>query len=625
MLVFWFAFVSLRRALATPSLRLGHGRRFVVEDDRFFETASIPRRSVVVIQLENEFGDYGDCSKNENDARYMRHLYDLATQHLGTDVIYSTVSPARNLDRVAVGATIAACCDGRRRPRGGLRRGLCFAKAFNAPGHSPKMWTELWTGWYTHWVDARRRTRRRRSGPAPSRWRASRTRRSRSTWRTAASYGYWSGANDLAPGGPTFAADDVLRHNAPAGAATTPLAPTAAHTFAAIRDAIAAVYGAPPDEPPAVPKRAYGAGLLKRVGDLDRGVPAPRPAAVAGLPFRPLDGAATASPVFLRGVLTIDGAPADTYLDTRGLSKGIIWLNGRMLGRFWETAGPQHALRAGALLELGQNDVIVLDLDGQPPALQSRASQRWLPKTRHHASLLNRDEAAPRVDGSMPASPRRATQRKSAGADEMTSRAAAAAATTTSCAGWCGGALGACGRRLDDGRAGNLLVAAVGGWVALASASLVLGFGRGKDFALLRRARRGAVVDRVFGDGFAAHVEEGAYRPGACAWPSRRPRARTARRSPRADWLRAFERSGQSRCIDFLLIAHGDAYKALLELALKLDLLNRGCVVVADGGGPDYARFVKNDARFRTTAHASDAGELLVAAYQGRRSDAYAA
>ena len=121
-------------------------------------------------------------------------------------------------------------------------------------------------------------------------------------------------------------------------------------------------------------------GLLKRVGDLDRVTCLPLdPAAVAALPFRPLDGAATASPVFLRGVLTIDGAPADTYLDTRGLSKGIIWLNGRMLGRFWETAGPQHALYAPApFLKSGKNDVIVLDLDGkQPPTLQSRASQRW--------------------------------------------------------------------------------------------------------------------------------------------------------------------------------------------------------------------------------------------------------
>ena len=82
----------------------------------------------------------------------------------------------------------------------------------------------------------------------------------------------------------------------------------------------------------------------------------------------------------------------------------------------------------------------------------------------------------------MPASPRQATQRKSAGADEddleggggggddesKKARGAggdvrlrlrlAGDAVQRRCAGWCGGALGACGRRLDDGRAGNLLV-----------------------------------------------------------------------------------------------------------------------------------------------------------------------
>ena len=52
--------------------------------------------------------------------------------------------------------------------------------------------------------------------------------------------------------------------------------------------------------------------------------------------------------------------------------------------------------------------------------------------------------------------------------------------------------------------------------------------------------------------------------------------------------------------------------------------IDRGSTVNAAapqrGAGPAWY-----DARFRTTAHASDAGELLVAAYQGRRSDAYAA
>ena len=54
-----------------------------------------------MVQLENEFGDYGDCSTNDNDANYMKHLYKKATQHLGTSVIYTTVSPARNLHKAS--------------------------------------------------------------------------------------------------------------------------------------------------------------------------------------------------------------------------------------------------------------------------------------------------------------------------------------------------------------------------------------------------------------------------------------------------------------------------------------------------------------------------------------------
>ena len=69
---------------------------------------------------------------------------------------------------------------------------------------------------------------------------------------------------------------------------------------------------------------------------------------------------------------------------------------------------------------------------------------------------------------------------------------------------------------------------------------------------------------------------------------------------------------------------------------LKYDLLKKGCVVVADKvkqlGADDYAKFVKNDARFRTTVHdtvaeystVAESDTLIVSVYQGRRSDAYA-
>jgi beta-galactosidase len=61
-------------------------------------------------------------------------------------------------------------------------------------------------------------------------------------------------------------------------------------------------------------------------------------------------------------------AAADTFLDTAGLGKGFVWLNGHPLGRTW-SIGPQRTLYVpGAWLKPNGNELIVLDLlvDGQP-------------------------------------------------------------------------------------------------------------------------------------------------------------------------------------------------------------------------------------------------------------------
>ncbi len=55
-------------------------------------------------------------------------------------------------------------------------------------------------------------------------------------------------------------------------------------------------------------------------------------------------------------------APADTYLDMSQFKKGVVWVNGHNLGRYWEI-GPQHRLYCPATwLKAGQNIVIVFDL-----------------------------------------------------------------------------------------------------------------------------------------------------------------------------------------------------------------------------------------------------------------------
>src|SRR6185437_5310057 len=54
--------------------------------------------------------------------------------------------------------------------------------------------------------------------------------------------------------------------------------------------------------------------------------------------------------------------PGDTFLDVRSLGKGLVWINGHALGRFWDI-GPQDTLFVpGPWLKKGRNEVIVFEL-----------------------------------------------------------------------------------------------------------------------------------------------------------------------------------------------------------------------------------------------------------------------
>ncbi|MHB8839809.1 MAG: beta-galactosidase [Gemmatimonadaceae bacterium] len=64
---------------------------------------------------------------------------------------------------------------------------------------------------------------------------------------------------------------------------------------------------------------------------------------------------------FFRGYFTLD-KPADTFVDVTGYKKGVVWVNGHNLGRYWDI-GPQFRLYCpAAFLEPGRNEVIVFDL-----------------------------------------------------------------------------------------------------------------------------------------------------------------------------------------------------------------------------------------------------------------------
>lgn len=54
----------------------------------------------------------------------------------------------------------------------------------------------------------------------------------------------------------------------------------------------------------------------------------------------------------------------DTYLDMSQWSKGLVWINGHCLGRFWNV-GPQQTLYVpGCWLRKGANEIIIMDICG---------------------------------------------------------------------------------------------------------------------------------------------------------------------------------------------------------------------------------------------------------------------
>jgi beta-galactosidase len=66
-------------------------------------------------------------------------------------------------------------------------------------------------------------------------------------------------------------------------------------------------------------------------------------------------------PRLFRGRFTLTSA-GDTFLDMRSLGKGVAWINGHNLGRFWN-AGPQQTLYVpGPWLREGSNEIVVFDM-----------------------------------------------------------------------------------------------------------------------------------------------------------------------------------------------------------------------------------------------------------------------
>jgi beta-galactosidase len=77
-----------------------------------------------------------------------------------------------------------------------------------------------------------------------------------------------------------------------------------------------------------------------------------------GLKFIKADS--IAAPGFFRGTFSVQKL-GDTFLDMSGWKKGVVWVSFRNLGRYW-SIGPQQCLYLpGPWLQIGTNEIIIVD------------------------------------------------------------------------------------------------------------------------------------------------------------------------------------------------------------------------------------------------------------------------
>lgn len=73
--------------------------------------------------------------------------------------------------------------------------------------------------------------------------------------------------------------------------------------------------------------------------------------------------APSAMPAYYKGTFKLNKT-GDTFLDMSTWGKGMVWVNGHAMGRFWEIGPQQTLFMPGCWLKEGENEILVLDLKG---------------------------------------------------------------------------------------------------------------------------------------------------------------------------------------------------------------------------------------------------------------------
>ncbi|HWK04482.1 MAG TPA: beta-galactosidase family protein [Puia sp.] len=109
--------------------------------------------------------------------------------------------------------------------------------------------------------------------------------------------------------------------------------------------------------------RGVGGASVQKGGNSEKG----------GSPGGRGNGSLAGSPVgkqgiFFKGSFLLNET-ADTYIDMSQFKKGVVWVNGHNLGRYWYVGPQQHLYCPAPWLKKGKNELIVFDLHQQDGAM----------------------------------------------------------------------------------------------------------------------------------------------------------------------------------------------------------------------------------------------------------------
>ncbi|MDH6305645.1 beta-galactosidase [Parabacteroides sp. PF5-5] len=102
-------------------------------------------------------------------------------------------------------------------------------------------------------------------------------------------------------------------------------------------------------------------------------------------------GSKVEAPAYYRATFHLDKT-GDTFLDMQSWGKGLVWVNGKAMGRFWEIGPQQTLFMPGCWLREGENEIIVLDLKGPNKASIKGLSQPILDMLRAEKPVTHRKE-----------------------------------------------------------------------------------------------------------------------------------------------------------------------------------------------------------------------------------------